>query len=264
MADLITREAGSWTNVSGPEPEWLTGWLAPSTTAMAAVRGTNFELVVSQLAQAYLTMRPAGIYRVLVACPRSYDVDALLPFSFRRVLGTAIEEPIPARVEPSWMAPEPASERRGGADPSEPVGAVRMVDHLRGWLDLTYDELAEITGVSRAALFYQRTHNAAPRPGTSRRIARFYALADLLVKRFDVNGARAWLTTGDPQPLTLLLAQDFASVERLAREVVFAQPDLRPSDVHGVGDRPQMELSGERAPVTRATRRPKRGPGRAQ
>jgi uncharacterized protein (DUF2384 family) len=246
LIDRIAREGSQWTNVSGPEPQWMTTWnLAPGGTQLDYLRASNGPLIEGEVSLAVMSRRPSGCYKVVIV--RSYP-------SYSPPPATELSDYAPS----GGLAPQVAFVQEDDDEASAPF---QMVEDLRTWLDLTYDELAQATGVSRGTFFNMR--KATPRPSTSRRIARLHAVAHLLVKRFDSSGARAWLVAGEPSPLELLLSQELSTVERLARDRLFSQPDLRPSALHAVGDRPDLELVGAPTSVTRATRRPKRGGGRA-
>src|SRR5262249_6512508 len=88
---------------------------------------------------------------------------------------------------------------RPGSLPVEPpadratTDAVALVDQLVDWLGATYEQVANMAGVSRSALFYWRRPGAVPRSGSMHQLMRVHAVASLLVKRFGVDGARRWL-----------------------------------------------------------------------
>jgi hypothetical protein len=92
---------------------------------------------------------------------------------------------------------------------------------LADWLGLTYDQLSNITGVSRATFFYWRRPGITPRPESARRVQQLFAVTSLLVKRLGVRGARAWLQSGTPPAWDLLLAGDLAGLEREVRSSMF-------------------------------------------
>jgi hypothetical protein len=288
MTELVTREASSWTNVSSDEPDWMfSNWNSQPRTTTVDVQSCS-NIMLGEIAHGLLTSRPNGVYRVIFNAPSSFDGiyrhlycdvlpgleknEAAFPIllAWHHHTGGPIElGPLPLELpgmQPSAerflvldAMPEPTDHGRSEVDGDENTTVLQMVDDLRAWLDLTYDELASVSGVSRGAFFYWRAQNGSPRPSTTRRIARVHALADLLTRRFGSAGARSWLGAGDPSALELLLDQNLTEVERRARDSLFSQPDLRPSSLHGVGDQPEINVVGTGVPVTRSRRRPKRG-----
>jgi hypothetical protein len=97
---------------------------------------------------------------------------------------------------------------------------------LTTWLGITYDQLSDMTGVSRAAFFYWRRPGAAPRAENVRQVERLYALVSLLVKRFGVQGARSWLHSGEHPLWSQLLEGNLEAAERTARSQLFRQKSV--------------------------------------
>lgn len=145
--------------------------------------------------------------------------------------------------------------------PDRPAGVVALVEELISWLDVTYEQLAHMVGVSRGAFFYWRQSGVNPRPSNSRPILRLHSVISLLVRRFGREGAQAWLHSG-PQPVWELLNRgDLDSVERAVRGSIMAQPEpLTPGpkvQEEGYIDVPSG-TSTARAP-RKARRRPTKG-----
>jgi hypothetical protein len=99
---------------------------------------------------------------------------------------------------------------------------------LADWLGITYDQLANITGVSRAAFFYWRRPGTKPRSENAERVQHLFALTSLLVKRLGVRGARAWLHSGPTPAWDVLLAGDLTNLDRLVRQSMFPSRTIIP------------------------------------
>jgi transcriptional regulator with XRE-family HTH domain len=139
-----------------------------------------------------------------------------------------------------------------------------MLDGLRQWLDLTYEDLEKITGIAKNTFHHWRREKATPRPSTVRRLLRVYALAHALVERLGVERAVEWFRTGPRSPLDLLLAGDVEAAENAAHVLLYR--DL-PRHLHDRIDyspftlEPDFEvrIALNPKPLQRATRHPKRG-----
>lgn len=109
--------------------------------------------------------------------------------------------------------------------PARPAGVVALVEELISWLDITYEQLANMVSVSRGAFFYWRQSGVNPRPSNSRPILRLHSVISLLVRRFGREGAQAWLHSG-PEPVWELLRHgDLDSVERAVRGSIMTQSE---------------------------------------
>ncbi len=140
------------------------------------------------------------------------------------------------------------------------IDASGQVREIISWLDITYDELSQITGIGRSTLFHWQHTEGAPRVANARNIARIHALASLLVKRFGVKGAQSWLQSGPDRPWEYLIAGDIASVEDLLRSTLFGQRSrnfaVRPTV--GGEDLPPI-VPPVKGSLVRSSRRPRRG-----
>lgn len=245
MNGLVEQEVRSWTNVSGPDLAWLSGWSRPTTRTyitggtdeLLAYLREDFDLPVS--------CRRDGVYRVVLFRPESYS-DVLLDnfeLAENSVSVTDFAVPTPTNLY----------------GPSE-VDINLMMTEIKTWLDLTYTEIAAISGVSRSALFYwKKSGGPEPRPGGTRRILRLHSLASFLIDRLGVRGAQGWLNAGDPSPLERLFAEGLERVEAELRTVFFRQPELRESPARAIGREAQLELTKSPAiSLKRSTRRAKR------
>lgn len=142
--------------------------------------------------------------------------------------------------------------------------ALHAADELRAWLDLTYDDLAAITGIAKNTFHHWRRTGARPRPSTARRLWRAHALVRALMARLGRRPAVAWLRTGPRSPLSLLLEGDLEGAEAAAHALLFRHPTARPDEQPGYAPfrpEPEFEVRAElpAAPFRRASRRPTRG-----
>jgi len=143
------------------------------------------------------------------------------------------------------------------ADALNPADLSRQ---LCDWLGITYDQLATMTGVSRASFFNWRRPGSNPSPNSVQQVQRLHALVSLLVKRFGVRGARAWLRSGEQPVWDRLTAGDLDSAEDNARQHLFRQEvssaryNELPLDEEKL-DVPAVATGSSRAP-RRAARRP--------
>jgi DNA-binding transcriptional regulator YiaG len=241
-ADLVQRETRTWTNVSDPDPSWIKSWRSGSHTTFSS----RSDELISLLADSFdfSVYRTESMYRVLFVEPADYGdrLTSDLPYDS----GTVSETVAPT------ARPDALTEEFAGLSTSA------MVDEVREWLNLTHEEVARIAGLSRSALFYWKTHDTEPRPGSRRRILRLHSLAELLVKRLGADGARLWLETGHPTPMQQLMVQDLDSVENNFRSVFFRQPDLIPGAERRIGAQVDIELNGDSTAPRRSKRVPKK------
>jgi len=141
--------------------------------------------------------------------------------------------------------------------------AASIPGQITDWLGITYDQLASITGISRATFFYWRRPGIQPRPDNALRLQGLYSLTSLLVRRLGVHGARMWLRSGKSPAWNLLMSGDLAGLDARIRNAMF--PD------QAVVASPNRILLGEVNPVLpsapddpehsphRSRRQPKRG-----
>jgi hypothetical protein len=149
---------------------------------------------------------------------------------------------------------------------SEPAGrqdasADALVRDIIDWLDVTYEELSQISGVGRSTLFHWRNTEGSPRAANNRNIYRVHALASLLVKRFGAAGTQSWLQAGPNRPWDYLIRSDLESVEAMLRSDLFGRRGKNFAARPGIGDEVDLPpLTGPGVPKPlRAKRRPKRG-----
>jgi hypothetical protein len=150
---------------------------------------------------------------------------------------------------------------RGGRidDISEPAA---LTGQICDWLDITYGQLATMTGVSRASLFNWRQPGASPRPHGLQRVQRLHAMISLLVRRFGVNGARTWLHSGDQPSWARLMSGDLAGVEGEIRSRLFIQPVAGNRHNELPLDEVSLELPAADSNSSRVPRRAGRQPSR--
>jgi hypothetical protein len=113
--------------------------------------------------------------------------------------------------------------------PARPLrsSALAAADDLRDWLDITYDDLARMTGVGRTTFYDWKRENRAPRPATTQRLRRLHGLVRAIRAELGFSEAADWFRTGTPAPIDLLLAGNYEGVERLAQQILFRQPYQR-------------------------------------
>jgi hypothetical protein len=155
----------------------------------------------------------------------------------------------------------PPSKGEGINDLSEPAA---LPGQICGWLDITYGQLATITGVSRASFFNWRKPEASPRPNGVQRVQRLHAMISLLVRRFGIPGARTWLHSGDQPSWDQLMAGDLAAVEDEIRSRLFIQPVARNRHNELPLDEVSLELPAADSDSRRIPRRAGRQPSRRQ
>jgi hypothetical protein len=102
--------------------------------------------------------------------------------------------------------------------------ALAAAEDLRTWLNITYDDLATVTGIGKTTFYHWKRTGAEPRPATTYRLRGVHALIRALIAKLGMAGMTAWLRTGTPSPLELLLNGKLAGVERLAHDVLFYTP----------------------------------------
>lgn len=119
----------------------------------------------------------------------------------------------------------------GGASPPptqpplvRPSRALEAAEELRRWLDLTYDDLAAITGIGRSTLFSWR-HPQPGRPEVRARRARLgrlnllHAVIGELVDVLGVDEARHAMRGGDPSRLDRLRDADEEDLRSVVSEI---------------------------------------------
>jgi len=244
----ILQEAPQYTNIESVHFDWVDAWTqttTPTTVILPEPVGPVTRLILQRFESAF-----------------SYRFDRILRFAFLTQADTlfgelACSSPAPtgtgtwteAQVWPT--VPE---------SPAEALGPIAIVDRLIAWLEVTYEELAAITGISRSALFYWRKTGATPRSTNMRHLMRVYSVVSLLVNRFGVDGARRWFHSDGSESWQNLLSGSVDTVERRARATLFRQPVRTGSVGHSISDDVDIPLPTDRGSrLERAKRSPKRG-----
>ena len=107
--------------------------------------------------------------------------------------------------------------------------ALQAVEDLRTRLDLTYDDLAAITGVVKNTIYDWKRTGANPRPSTVRKLWRVHTLVRALVSQLGEMEAVEWLRAGPESPLDLLRTGGLEAAELRASRLLF-RPPTKPSD----------------------------------
>jgi hypothetical protein len=107
----------------------------------------------------------------------------------------------------------------------EPNKAVKAMQDLQRWLDLTVDQVAELVGTSKSAIHYWRRENAQPRPGAARNLYRVHALVRALRDATAPDSPLIALTrrpeASEQSAYDLLLARRYEDAEHLLRPLIF-------------------------------------------
>jgi transcriptional regulator with XRE-family HTH domain len=105
-----------------------------------------------------------------------------------------------------------------------PSRAYRTFAELARMLGQSTAETAELLGLSRGTVYAWR-EGREPQPRNARRLYRTHTLLKTLTRRLGHDSTLHWLATGDPTPLELLAAGNFAEVDRRASPLIFnAEP----------------------------------------
>jgi hypothetical protein len=120
---------------------------------------------------------------------------------------------------PSGVSPPPTQ-----PPPVRPSAALAAAEELRDWLDLTYEDLAAITGIGRSTLFswrHPQTGRSEVRPRRARlgRLNLLHAVIGELVDVLGVDRARAAIREGDPSRLDRLRDADEHNFRSVVQEV---------------------------------------------
>jgi hypothetical protein len=224
------------------------GRVSAPTTLQASILG--YEWLERASFRFYLTFGSTSNTAILQFFSTA---DAL---SYRRTW----HEPATASTMPATIELlQRAFKSKGVDDPSDQVV---LPSQICDWLDITYGQLATITGVSRASFFNWRSPGANPRPNSLQRVQRLYALISLLVKRFGVHGTRTWLHSGDHPAWERLMAGDLSAVESDIRSRLFMQPAAENKHNELQLDEASLDLPAAGPESTRVPRRAGRQPTR--
>lgn len=236
------REMESWTNINGPTPAWAKGWNRPDPSSTSPHGLASRYLATVAFFGAF--HREAS-YRVLFVAPATFgdEVSAQLARALDDVGdATAI----------SYDSEAVAISQQSGQD------IAHLVDEIRNWLNLTYDEISQMSGVSRSSIFNWKDQGRIPRATSVRSIQRLHSIAQLVVLRFGLDGAMRWLHAGNSKPYDRLMAADIDGLEDDLRSSLFRQPDLVPEEMNSIGRPDTIELTGEAKPPKRSSRTPRR------
>jgi hypothetical protein len=135
---------------------------------------------------------------------------------------------------------------------------LQALEQLRGWLNVSYEQLAQVAGVPPSLIYYwRRRHREGkpPRPRAST-VERFWrvhsllrALADTLEGEDRMAAVQLWIRhapEGNRSPLDLLMDGRLVDVEARARPLLFDQTVRRPP----VGHLALLEREEELEPVS--------------
>jgi hypothetical protein len=228
----------------------------------------------------------SGPDRVIVYCHTSPSVDAwALGASLRTLVGPletwtglpggwrprqpwcmtliSVLEDIPRPPSDAGHAGNPPSELEPTDPPvSDIEGAIRLIKEVWGVTDV---QIEAATGVRRSTLWRLRTgRTSEARSVTSAPLWRLRGLAQGLERMLSRDGARDWLHTGNPSPVSLLEAGDLETFERCADRILFQDPaTARTASAAADDDYERPEPSADvRPPVNRRPRRAVRAPRR--
>ncbi|UUY05396.1 hypothetical protein LRS13_07700 [Svornostia abyssi] len=112
---------------------------------------------------------------------------------------------------------------------------LRALEQLRGWLNLSYEDLARVAGIKSASLIYywrkkHREHQPVrPRPASVEQLWRVHSIMRAVSEALDGSdsayGLQVWIRAerDGVTPLDLLMAGDLEGVESRARSLLFDQ-----------------------------------------
>jgi transcriptional regulator with XRE-family HTH domain len=136
--------------------------------------------------------------------------------------------------------------------------AFDVLANLHGSLDLSMEDIASITGISRRTLFLWKQGRVSPRPKTLRPLWRLQALMRGVLDILGERGTKSWLNYGDPSPLDQLIAGRIAVVEEEANRIMFRQSALRPAPWMGARPEEQESVTTDSATPRVSKRKPQR------
>jgi hypothetical protein len=253
VSGQLLREAANHTLGYSEPSRWADAWAqqfvvynfaSASSSASACVSSTN-------------ALRNLGVHVEMV---RTIPIFRFDHYSLAERLASLLscDFPIPTGYPEIGEICSPTNLGEAG---EEHLSAEALVRDVIGWLDITYDELSQITGIGRSTLFHWRKAEGSPRVVNSRNIYRVHALASFLVKRLGIVGAQSWLQAGPDRPWDHLIHGDIEPVEVMLRSALFGQRGRNFAARPGIGDEvdlPPLAEPGVAKPL-RAKRRPKRG-----
>jgi len=249
MRSQLQEENTNYTAIESLVPEWIKNWIGPVTYT---------EIFPSQPAQVFFAEVTRAFER---SFSRNHRAIRILKLTYSSAADELADLDGTQRQRQS-QTPLPAIETATAItveeEPALPPSM--LISHLLDWLQITYDELAEITGVSRSALFYWRKTGATPRASNVRQVMRLYSLAALLVRRFGKEGARRWLHSDGLIAWESLRQGEIEQAEDVVRSKLFGQKEHPSRGGRALSEEADFSKGiGGNAPVKRAARRPKRG-----
>jgi hypothetical protein len=129
------------------------------------------------------------------------------------------DEPTPLGVPKGLPAPvSPVSER---SQPRRAAHLLRCLKDVQGWLGLSLGDACRAAGINRATVYAWRDRDSDPRPGTVGSVLRLHGLVASAVAGAGEEQVRAWFHTGDPSPISRLIAAhgDQTTLATVGREL---------------------------------------------
>lgn len=229
----------SYTRIELGPPDWIVRWCArtPQTDLIALPQ--PFIGAVRQLERSFFRPHPA----MSLIFTYASAADCL-----NGLLTNADNTPI-AHI---FVGDKTSSREDSSAT------TATMTSQLLDWLQITYDELAKMTGISRSTLFYWKKDGVVPRNSHRRQILRLYSLISLIMRRFGRDGGLRWFDADGALAWSYIRGGDLDSAEQVVREKLFSNyASARPGRV--IEDNVDYPLPSRGAPLRRATRSSKRG-----
>ena len=118
--------------------------------------------------------------------------------------------------------------------------ALRALEQLRGWLNVSYGQLGQVTGLSPSVIHYWRRRHrenqpVRPRASSVEQLWRVHSALRSVAEALDGDDSGygvqmwAWSARDGDSPLDLLTRGDVDEVERRASRLLFDQSPRRPS-----------------------------------
>ena len=99
-----------------------------------------------------------------------------------------------------------------------PPSAWQAAQQLRSWLGVTFEQLSAMTGIGVSTFHSWSDADVVPRPSKVSGLWHLYTFARALHARLGAIEAPAWLRSGHPSPLRMMLEGRVAEVEEAAYE----------------------------------------------
>lgn len=233
---------------------------ARSTVEVRSVDRSGYELFLQSLSHLTGSSHTGSIHvvaeQIYVAQPRVILITLRGNLDHvRDRLLAAITGTVATFAEP----PLPAIDDQGSSSHSR---ALRAADDLKIWLDLTYDDIAAMSGLAKRTIHHWRATGAQPRPATVRRLLEIHALVQAMRRKLGPERFDEWIRTGTPSPLQLLQAGEWDAAQQAAYGILFSRR-RRERDFDGYSPYdPETDFSvgaPDGREFRRATRSPRRG-----